>query len=329
MEAIDRLSSLPEPLIIHILSFLPTKEAVATSILSPRWTYLWTSLPVFRFDDCDFVGAEFGPQKFAKILYKFLLQTEPNPIHHFHLQIQNPISEASDITSWISVAVKRNIKYLSLHLSTNQCFKMPSNLFSSKTLVSLNLHGRINLNVLPSVNLPCLKSLNLHHVLYSNCSAFQGFLSGCPVLEYMVVCTDYDVMWEYNPISLTTLKINFCSLGGYHNHKLRINASFLRNLLLCGMLHGDYYQIRAENLQTADITVSSDSISHLINFLSDVCHVRILKLSEDTIKAILPSSWQALFSIILCKMDFTRNWIVYIGRLLLLFSLFFSFFFSL
>ncbi|KAM0049935.1 putative F-box domain-containing protein [Helianthus debilis subsp. tardiflorus] len=47
----DRLSSLPEEVVSHILSLMPTKFAVRTSILSWRWRYSWMSVTNLDFDD--------------------------------------------------------------------------------------------------------------------------------------------------------------------------------------------------------------------------------------------------------------------------------------
>jgi len=41
----DRLSDLPDYVILHILSFLDTRRAVQTCILSKRWNNLWKHLP--------------------------------------------------------------------------------------------------------------------------------------------------------------------------------------------------------------------------------------------------------------------------------------------
>ncbi|XP_059658876.1 putative F-box/FBD/LRR-repeat protein At3g59240 [Cornus florida] len=51
----DMISNLPASLIGHILSFLPTKNAVATSVLSTKWKFLWTSITNLDFDDYSLV----------------------------------------------------------------------------------------------------------------------------------------------------------------------------------------------------------------------------------------------------------------------------------
>lgn len=47
----DRISKLPDAVLCHILSFMPTKYAVLTSVLSKRWQYLWTCVNTLDLDN--------------------------------------------------------------------------------------------------------------------------------------------------------------------------------------------------------------------------------------------------------------------------------------
>jgi hypothetical protein len=51
---VDRISELPDELLCRILSFLPTKIAFTTTLLSKRWTPLFYSLSVLHFNDKNF-----------------------------------------------------------------------------------------------------------------------------------------------------------------------------------------------------------------------------------------------------------------------------------
>lgn len=44
----DRISELPDELIHQILSFVDTKLAVQTSLISRRWKLLWMTLPFLK-----------------------------------------------------------------------------------------------------------------------------------------------------------------------------------------------------------------------------------------------------------------------------------------
>ncbi|KAG2581568.1 putative F-box/LRR-repeat protein At3g18150 [Panicum virgatum] len=43
MDEGDRISSLPDELRRHVLSFLPARDTVRTSVLAPKWRHLWAS----------------------------------------------------------------------------------------------------------------------------------------------------------------------------------------------------------------------------------------------------------------------------------------------
>ena len=50
-EIADRFSTLPEDILLEILSHLSLKESTASSVLSKTWTTLWTELPNLDLDD--------------------------------------------------------------------------------------------------------------------------------------------------------------------------------------------------------------------------------------------------------------------------------------
>ncbi|KAK2977412.1 hypothetical protein RJ640_006041, partial [Escallonia rubra] len=50
----DRISTLPDNVLTHMLSFVATKDSVKTSILSSVWKSLWASVPSLDLDELDF-----------------------------------------------------------------------------------------------------------------------------------------------------------------------------------------------------------------------------------------------------------------------------------
>jgi hypothetical protein len=53
---IDRISELPDPILEHILSFIPTKQTLQFSILSKRWQKVWALFPIPDFEQHLFVN---------------------------------------------------------------------------------------------------------------------------------------------------------------------------------------------------------------------------------------------------------------------------------
>ncbi|KAK9919485.1 hypothetical protein M0R45_028076 [Rubus argutus] len=55
--AVDRISDLPDDILLLILALLPLKSVGQTSVLSRRWIHVWSSYPIFDFYDI-FTGNE-------------------------------------------------------------------------------------------------------------------------------------------------------------------------------------------------------------------------------------------------------------------------------
>ncbi|KEH22172.1 F-box/RNI superfamily protein, putative [Medicago truncatula] len=106
------ISALPDSVICHILSFLPTKQSAATSILSKRWNPLWHSVFTLNFDDQSFTDFH----AFRLFVYSVMLIRDPTlPIRLFHLKCgTSPGCYPHDINRFVPVAVKKGIENLIL-----------------------------------------------------------------------------------------------------------------------------------------------------------------------------------------------------------------------
>ncbi|KAK4590519.1 hypothetical protein RGQ29_020891 [Quercus rubra] len=164
----DRISDLPDSLIFHIISFLPTKHAVATSILSTRWKQLWTMLSILDFGDKDFV-------------FRVLSLRKPFPVKKFRLLLHHSV-DRSHVRTWIDYAVEHGVQELHLLDKSSSTCELPHSLFSCGSLEVLELNGKIVLDCPPSVHLPNLKHLYLKKIKYANNDSFHRLLIGSPNL---------------------------------------------------------------------------------------------------------------------------------------------------
>ncbi|PRQ34516.1 putative F-box domain, FBD domain, leucine-rich repeat domain, L domain-containing protein [Rosa chinensis] len=172
------LSDLPDVVIAKIISSLPTKEAIRTSILSKRWEYLWTSIP-----NLEFYPGNAKRSLLVNVVDRALLLRGPSDIKRFRLRFP-VLGDASRVHAWISAIVRRNVEDLSIELDSHkEPFSLPHSLLTSATLKVLNLYLPCSFKVPSTICFSSLRELSLCSVVFSDDYSTQQLFSGCPVLE--------------------------------------------------------------------------------------------------------------------------------------------------
>ncbi|KAH0896982.1 LOW QUALITY PROTEIN: hypothetical protein HID58_046550 [Brassica napus] len=158
------MSGLSDDLLVKILSFVPTKVAVSTSVLSKRWECLWMWVPTFEDINTDI------KDRYRVSVHKNLLSHRAPIIESLRLKFCLGSLQPEDIKQWV---VSRCVRVL------------------STTLVTLKLEGnKILVDVPPTVCLPSLATLQLLCVTYFDEASLRMLLSNCPVLEDLVIERD-------------------------------------------------------------------------------------------------------------------------------------------
>nr|XP_011465569.1 PREDICTED: putative F-box/FBD/LRR-repeat protein At1g78760 [Fragaria vesca subsp. vesca] len=112
----DRISELPNAVLCHILSFIPsTKDVVRTSVLSTRWKDIWAYVPNLYFKDDEFSSSA----DFMAFVDRVLLVRDSSAIQRFHLHFNNcHAKDFSRVNGWISTAVSCNVVEIDLSIDT-------------------------------------------------------------------------------------------------------------------------------------------------------------------------------------------------------------------
>ncbi|EOA18710.1 hypothetical protein CARUB_v10007288mg [Capsella rubella] len=178
------ISQCPDDLLLRIMSCIPTKDVIVTSLLSKRWRYLWRSVPKLEYD------CRSQNKRFTQFVYRSLLKHNAPVLQRLDLKnlSLHPECRAVDIGLWIDIAVSRQLRELeiSIHYSEEGSFCLPSSLYTCETLESLSLTIKscVLVDVPIAVCLPSLKKLYL--IRSSGCidnAHVLRIISGCPKLE--------------------------------------------------------------------------------------------------------------------------------------------------
>ncbi|XP_050898170.1 F-box/FBD/LRR-repeat protein At5g18770 isoform X2 [Lathyrus oleraceus] len=297
----DRLSDLPECIILHILSFLRTPHAVQTCVLSTRWKHLWKRIPTLNLNSFQFRTLKI----FSVFMSKVLSLRDPSTaLHTFNISRRGDI-EPRLLKKFLNYVYFHNIHLqelvISLHGDIGLIFSCVS---SCRALTSLKLSvgptwRDPKKTLFPkSLNLPLLTSLDLEDF------AFCGDESGCaePFLEFT----------KLNSLVIRSCKLYAPSLcafnyaGSHHIHNIR--GSGLSS-------------IKQVNIESVHFSASQEDALVLFSWLLDFANIESLTVTSTALQilSLVPDLFEvklrSLHKLKSLKIDLIR---IYEGSLLVL-----------
>ncbi|CAM0874688.1 unnamed protein product [Alopecurus aequalis] len=127
----DRIGALPDEILQHVLSFLPSCQAVRTCVLARRWCHQWKSVPALHIYSDQFETDE----ELSKFVNQLLLLRGHAPIHECEI-----VSTEGDVWPWIRYALSCRAHTLRIDLvETIEPWQLSNERFISEQLVRLEL----------------------------------------------------------------------------------------------------------------------------------------------------------------------------------------------
>lgn len=274
----DRISELPDAILCHILSFIPTKYAVRTSILSTRWKRIWASVPILDFEYkalsvlCPWTEG-YKSESYALFLTfvdRVLSSRDPLDIQKFRLHCY---CSDEDFSRWIRTVIRHNVVELDLHVEINNdegglILELPQCVFMCKTLEVLKMKSNCIAYAPPSAG--CFPSLKFLHVSvdYPDSDSMEKIFSCCPVLE----CLTIDGLLGFNDVlnfnisvpQLKTLRLEF-NLSCFDQngkHTFFINCPKLESLDIKQDILSNYSFENVKSLVKANVNLWCHYVRH-------------------------------------------------------------------
>ncbi|KAG8371912.1 hypothetical protein BUALT_Bualt12G0012200 [Buddleja alternifolia] len=274
LEEEDRLSALPVSLLLHILSFLGTKDIAKTGVLSRRWQYLWTDLSEFDFRDYNLeIGRIRG---FVNWVSKSLAICSGNYLKKFKVMFYYHDCFASSVNAWIQFVIQNKLKdvSLSLHSNNKDFYKLPPLMYSNSSFTNLSLERCI---IAPpgTIEWKSLTSLSIAQAELSQ-TVMGVILSGCPVLRTLRLTYCWGSrFFDINTRSLTVLVIDNW-IDNSAMPLLAICAPYIRDLLLTG----DFTRTKCPNFR---LIGSSSLVRAYLGFFGNLSPSSYREASVDNV----------------------------------------------
>ncbi|PNX95440.1 F-box family protein [Trifolium pratense] len=192
----DRLSDLPDHLLLHIIQFMITKHGVQTCVLSRRWKNLWKRLTNINSHRHHF--DQYNGVIFDKFVSQFLSGRDNSiPLHSISYRTNYEIPPKTNIPlELMEYATSHNVQQLEINTQIDNIsnLELPPSIFNCYSLTSLTLCLRdvdnhtTTIMFPKSFNLPALNTLTLgHFTFFTSDNGYAEPFSTCNMLNKLVI----------------------------------------------------------------------------------------------------------------------------------------------
>ncbi|KAL8048613.1 hypothetical protein ABFX02_07G077700 [Erythranthe guttata] len=290
----DRISELPDDILMAIIHLLPMKEASRTTVLSSRWIYLWKNISSLDFDEESALVkiadnrklSNEESLKFVKWVNCVLQSHKASPLKEFRVRFDLGENFKNAITKWLEFAFARNVERLELDFSPiiyrvgivdDTCYVFPNKF--------LKPHSQSS-----SVNFKSLKQLSLKSVIVTR-KVIEFFLYNCPLLEKLVVryvsqISNLEVCGS--SLALKHLELKHC----YDLKSVKVSAPNLTSLCIPKVEGLFLENVPALAKVSVNCIIDQHSVKNLLPTLSCCIlqlEILILNLDNDIKKIFLPT----------------------------------------